>query len=978
MSSVLRKIKRAAPAVFILLGASALASPFSSANAQSQMMSSYSSGFYPGVVRAADEILKEDGASVFAAKALVLKGEALARLGRPEEAIESLDKSGKIVASGSRLDSVRLYWKGRALYETGQYSLASQSFFSAAEACVDGAFADEDNSVYRHSVFYLGKTRHLLKDYGGALHCFEFVAANGDSFAAAEYEEGCVKLCECALLSGHAEKTVRYADLLEKELFQGFTDEGKYKILLLRGQALEADKDYPGAYNAYTQVLSDGPASLAAAAMQKAYNVSSSHKKEVGQEPGAVLARAEELKKERPLLVSEFWTRLAIDAFNSMDYKRSLSYFKNAEEGASPVQRQAALLYTAEISFATSQKSMGGAAKDSLSILEGGWDACGFEQGKSFYIQGMALRARYSGLCADYGSSYEYAKTVLDSADKNISLKKSSAYWAALSLFNLGNYEQAASIAGVYGGDDSSFLLIKAKSLAKTGDYSGADSIFSSLAEKNALDSAGVVDWARTLIYEGLFSQAADAAERADGAEARYIQGVSYFNMREWKKAQPCFEKAAVGNGLEEKYKDLAVFYLGYSQYQLGEYSQASANLVKFAQNGRQSSLDWEAYTIASLSLVQTGRYSEASSMAARALSCAKGEEKTQQSVLLCAGIYTDMAQYDNAIDVLKPYSSRRNAFGFQCAFQEAQILVKKKDFAQADSLYASLASEKTAGAIAEEAAFRRGELFYTNGDYTKAAPLFEDYIKKYRGGQFYTASLYFAADSLAKSGNRGRAVLYFQQLADSADNSTYKYGAGKQLVSLYSEDKDYDSALDMARRLQKEYGEQALGDGIQNTIENLQSLKGGADSNILALEREYERKGGENTPEGRKTGTALAEAYFERGDSFEKAQQLAQTLLEKQREYENESGDGARNAMLLAQSYRDKNNNRQAAQMFLEAAQLERKAGNDDGAGRALYGAAEAFDAAGLNADSKATAESILRLYPESRYAENAKRFID
>lgn len=978
MVSAYKKIKITASASFALLCASVFAAPHGISSAESDMMSAYSSGFYPGVVRSADEILKEETPSVFTAKALVLKGEALARLGRPYEAIQTLEKSERIIDKNSRLDCQRLYWTGRALYETGQCSLASQSFFKAAQSCAEGGFANEKESVYARSILYLGKTRQILGDYEGAVRCLEFAAENGERFTMSEYEEGFVGLCDCALLSGDAAKTVRYASLIEVAGFRGFSEDSKYKVLLLKGQALESQKEYLAAYNAYIQVLSSGPLSLAASAMQKAYIISSAHRKEVGQEPGAVLAKAQELKSKEPLLVSEFWTRLAIDAFNSQDYTRSLEYFKNADDEASLEQRQTALLYTCEIGFATSAKNQSDAAKDCLDLLESSWNRLGFEDSGAFYAQAMALRARYSGLCGDYSNSYKYAKTVIESKDINAETKKASAYWAALSLYNLGEYEQAASLAKEHGEEDSSFMIIRAKSLAKSGNLAESVSIFSLLAGKNALDNEGKLDFARTLLNSGKLEQAAEAAGQAEGAEASYIQGISYFNMREWTRAEPCFKQAASGKTLGQKYSDLALFYLGYCQYQLGEYSQAAASLKSFAENGRQNALDWQAYMTAARALVQTGRYSEASYMADGALSSAKDEEQIQQGVLLSAGIYSDSAQYDKAVDVLGPYSAQRNAFGLQCRYMEAQILVKKKDYEQADRLYASLSSEKTAPAIAEEAAFRRGELFYANKDYGKAAPLFEDYIRKYRGGQFYSASLYFGADSLARTGDNGRAVLYFQQLADSKDSSTYKYGAEKQLVSLYSADGDYSAALKMAQRMTEEYSGQASIDGIDETIRQLKALIDGADSRVLAMESEYEKAGGENTFEGRKTGTELAELYFERGGEDGKAQSLALRLLEKQRKIGGESAWASRNAMLLARSYRVRGDNKGAAEMFLETAQLARKAGDDESASRALYGAAEAFDAAGLKADSKASAESLMQLYPDSKYAKDALIFID
>ena len=55
-----------------------------------------------------------------------------------------------------------------------------------------------------------------------------------------------------------------------------------------------------------------------------------------------------------------------------------------------------------------------------------------------------------------------------------------------------------------------------------------------------------------------------------------------------------------------------------------------------------------------------------------------------------------------------------------------AQFFVQNKNFAQADRTYSELSEEKNAGLLAEESAFRRGELFYVNENYEKSAQLFE------------------------------------------------------------------------------------------------------------------------------------------------------------------------------------------------------------------------------------------------------------
>ena len=61
-----------------------------------------------------------------------------------------------------------------------------------------------------------------------------------------------------------------------------------------------------------------------------------------------------------------------------------------------------------------------------------------------------------------------------------------------------------------------------------------------------------------------------------------------------------------------------------------------------------------------------------------------------------------------------------------------------------------------------------------------------------------------------------------------------------------------------------------------------------------------------------------------------------------------------------------------------MTAARYARKAGLAEVAARALYGAAEAFDAAGKKGDAKVTVENLIELYPESSYARNSVKLLE
>lgn len=940
-----------------------------------QMQNAYDSGFYPGVVLYADQILSSESKSVYEAKAMVFKGESLFKMGRIKDSLEILSAAEKSAKNSPELNSARCFWTGRGLFELNKNDAALPYFYKSAEILKNAGL--EKKSVYSQAILYSGKTLVRLKKFETATECFEYAVQNGKNFSSGEYEEACVNFFENCVRAGNSKKCEEYFIQLEKlgEKID-FSQEAKYRILLAYGQALENLGKFSDSYDCYVKVLTEGPSSLAALAMQKAYLVSSAHQNQIKKDPAEVIEKAELLKKENPELVSEFWTRLAIDAFNSKKYEKSLSYFKNAEKNNSVQLKQLALLYSAEINLLTSKEELKTAAKNSLEIINSGWNECGFEKEKFYYSDAIAAKTRYFGLSENWENSLKTAQSQILN-ENSFAAKKTLVYWAALSEYSLKNYEGALNFLNSENYSDDEFLFLKARIFAKMGKSSDADSIFYALAKKGFLDNDGKLDYIRTLLNAGHLVSTVEQAENAHGSESDYMKALALFNQKNWLEAEKYFEKSISDKKFDSKYSNLAKFYLGYSQYQLGKYKNALENLESFVKSSGENALNFQALATAAKCAAQIQNYSEAEKNAKNALSSSKNQEQKNESVLLLAGIYSDSKKYDEAIKLLKSYSSEKNSFGFECRYLMAQFFVQNKNFVQADRTYSELSEEKNAGLLAEEAIFRRGELFYVNENYEKSAQLFESYLKKYQSGKFYPAALYFEADSLLKIGRTEKASLYFMEIVEKSENSSYKYDSEKKLIEIYRSQKKYSQALKIADKMLLEYGNQAEKDGVSSLKRELQALNSGADKEIFEKEQEYESAGGSKTKNGRKIGTELAKIYFEKPQQ-KKAENLARELFEIQKNNGDEIELAGKNAVLLADILRSQNKNAESANMFLAAAEFGRKCGNSEIAERSLYGAAEAFDAAGKKADALSTAKTLINLYPKSQYAADVQRIVN
>lgn len=916
-------------------------------NLSAQMAASYKSGFYPGVVRYAEEILRNEKNSLAAFRAAVYEGESLFRMGRIDDSLSILQKYQLNGESQNPetifLNSARFYWIGRIFYAQKNFSQAQNCFFSSAAIYKEGfslsqAAAEAFLDYYSLSMLHGGKCFFSIGDFKNAIPLYEYVLSNGRKYEQIDFEDSALKLAQSYNSLGDEKSAGRCVNLITQLENASFAEDSAYSLLILKGEAYENQKKYKEAYDTYCKVIEKAPPHLAASAMQKAYLVSSSYKSQVGSEPGSVLLNAENRLSEYPDLLSEFWTRLAVDAFNEKDYQKSLFYFKEAESNASESQRLISAVYRAEIAYIMAVDKSEGSKAALIPLAE----VYVTKNGSKNETILLSL-ARYNAYLKNWKECESYASKCLKS--ENPEIEKNAVYWTALAKYEQGNIKSSVSTIENFGKKekitDKSILNLYAKALAKQGRYHEADLIFYSLGEKNQLDNDGHLDYSRTLLIAGHYVSTKEQAAKAQGDEAIYLSALASFNQHNWTEAENSFSKVLSSKSLDKDYIAYARFYTGYAQYQKGDYEKSVASLKVFIAENPRHSFIWSAYMTIARAAAFSKNNGEAVAAMENAIKSAKNESESQEATILGAGILSDAGKYDEALALLSPHIAKNSDFGYDCKYRSAEILVQKGDVEKADSYFADLASlsDKKAALLAEESAYRRAEIAYSSEKYKESAELFETYSRKWPGGRFAFAAIYFSADSLAKSGEETRAILRYQQITDSKTETSYRYGAEKNLVDLYVKTGEPNEAIAMAERMIDEYGSQALDDGMDKRIKEIK------------------------------------EKTVWNANSEEDRIAAAEKALSKQKNDPSQSGEALKNALYLAERYRLRGKNKESAFMYLDAAKYARQSGNEERAARSFYGALEAFDAAGLYADAKATYNEMKKLYPENKYTKDGEK---
>ncbi len=940
--------------LFLLVPLNSIALPRQGAQSlYSQLTFAYNSGFYPGAMQFAERIQEEYPDSFFIGEALLVKGECQVRLGL--EAEETLAEAVRLNASDRTKLSASYYWLSRSYELSGAKHKALENYLECMKV---GA-----GKYFYPSILNAANVFVKLEDFENAIPLYEAVLENGNEFSLDQYADALLNLCRSYNRSGKASRTI---DLREKFSGEDFSklalpDSVHLALESLSGEAYELSGEYKKAYELYCKVLESGEKNLAADALKRAYLVSSSHRKEVGAEPGTVLSNAQKTLAENPELLGEFWTRLGTDAYGDGDLKKSLAYFDEAEKNVPVDLFLYALLYRAQIAAGVNpdEKSAAQAEKmilESRGILnkenEAVWD-------RESYI----LLSRYAAMQKKWEDVKTYGAKVNP-------LDEDTRFFLALANYCTGDYRTSLSLLKNHN------IELQALCYARSGDLKNSAFVYANIQETRPLSDEERLNYAKVLLLSGRYREAQIESAKVKNPEGKYILGLSQFNTWSWPYAEENFREFVKNPGNSAKnYVSYATFYLGYSQYRQGKSKEAYENLNAFVSRFPEHELYYNGQIAAANSAVQNLRYEQAERHARAAVKSAAGDEQTEEAVLLCAEVLSDASKYSDAILLLSRHVLRNDSFGMKSAYQTAQIYERQKDFERADFTYRSIYERFPEEKLADEAMYRRGELYYNAKNFEMSVKCFDEYTRSYPLGSYIDAARYFSAESLSNGGNTERAILQYQQLIQRYPASTYVYSSAKNLVFLYRAKAEYEKALEYTTFLSEKYGSQAKNDGIQKLASDLKNLSSGKTEEMVQKENEYRSSGALGSAAGRKIGTELVSVYAASQNYQEPAVSLAESLLQVQKKnIDKEFPYAARNAEFLGKKYREGEKNRESAQKYLDAAEYYKMSALDDRAAASLYGAYEAFRAAGLFADANETAKLLRELYPESRQARSVK----
>ena len=498
------------------------------------------------------------------------------------------------------------------------------------------------------------------------------------------------------------------------------------------------------------------------------------------------------------------------------------------------------------------------------------------------------------------------------------------------------------------------------------------------------MDDTNRIEYAKVLCNLKNWAKAKEVVQNVKMPQQLYILGIADFNLKNYSNAKKSFDSFIAASEDGDADKAMAVFYSAYSSYKSGNYEEAYSGFEKYTKKyAHNKKLVCDAYQLSARAGIMLNNFDKAVTSAEKLIAEVPSEAQKYQASLFCSQIYADFEKYELAAEKLSPFTQGKSEYKLPAMFQTAVIYEKAGVVAKADSIFEKIYTDYPNEALAEEAMYHSGELYYSVKEYKKAEERFTKYIYRYVNGRFSDAAYYFSGECSLFSADYNRCIMQNTTLISQYSDSIYVYNGSKNLIQAYYAQEDYPNALKIARDIYKKFPKQAESDEINVRIKELELISSGADRVIVEKQSEYEKNGKLSTVKGRITGSELVQIYAATGydSDLQKAFTLANDLLNNQSE-SNEALYMAGNAEFIANYYRKSEQNKMSAQMYLKAAEYYRLSEDSDGkngtkAAAALYSAAEAFMAAGLQGDAKATAQLLVKLYPGSKQAERVKSIV-
>ncbi|MBQ8353692.1 MAG: tetratricopeptide repeat protein [Spirochaetaceae bacterium] len=417
---------------------------------------------------------------------------------------------------------------------------------------------------------------------------------------------------------------------------------------------------------------------------------------------------------------------------------------------------------------------------------------------------------------------------------------------------------------------NSDYQLLEAFAKVMTNQASAKD-------EKYILNNASLENKLILLLKKQQYDEAISYGEKALtetklSENEKYLLGLAYLGTEKYDKAESFLGTDSV----------FALFYTAYCQYVLGKTSESYENFVKVTKNYPAHRLGIESHIYAAKCCIFNNDFENAIREGKFAVNKATDLSQKIEAALLVANLYQEQNKSDEAISLLTSISSTYNEKNIPVKFKIAEIYSLQGKISEANLIYKDIQNFYSGTVYAEEAAFKRGKMYFDNEQYFPAKNHFTYCESNFPKGNFAEQALYYNAISRENLGEIDEAVLQYLKIISLYENSYYVFSAHERLAFLFYENGEYNRALSEINFLQENYTEQVAFSTVNNLKPQLELLISGEDEDMVDLLQQWNKNKKAETLDGMNVGIQLAEKYLVSVEEKEKGVDILNQILAK------------------------------------------------------------------------------------------------
>lgn len=417
---------------------------------------------------------------------------------------------------------------------------------------------------------------------------------------------------------------------------------------------------------------------------------------------------------------------------------------------------------------------------------------------------------------------------------------------------------------------NSDYQLLEAFAKVMTNQASAKD-------EKYILNNASLENKLILLLKKQQYDEAISYGEKALtetklSENEKYLLGLAYLGTEKYEKAESFLGTDSV----------FALFYTAYCQYVLGKTSESYENFVKVTKNYPAHRLGIESHIYAAKCCIFNNDFENAIREGKFAVNKATDLSQKIEAALLVANLYQEQNKSDEAISLLTSISSTYNEKNIPVKFKIAEIYSLQGKISEANLIYEDIQNFYSGTVYAEEAAFKRGKMYFDNEQYFPAKNHFTYCESNFPKGNFAEQALYYNAISRENLGEIDEAVLQYLKIISLYENSYYVFSAHERLAFLFYENGEYNRALSEINFLQENYTEQVAFSTVNNLKPQLELLISGEDEDMVDLLQQWNKNKKAETLDGMNVGIQLAEKYLVSVEEKEKGVDILNQILAK------------------------------------------------------------------------------------------------